>query len=133
MSSYLDRAKQFLQTLSPVAPADASSPNLSEGTTDLIELPEEPGAPVDVDEILDPDVQTVMPPPSTPEPLPSGEGEGSFAVADLCAVCREAGKVSHLVVFHHGTWRCWRCLRKDPEHSADPHETPDLRRDPHAP
>jgi hypothetical protein len=95
---------------------------LTKGTTGLIEPLNQSETTAVVEEIRPDEI------PSTPEPLLVGEeeeGEGTFAIADLCATCREKGKVSHLVVFHDGAWRCWRCLRQGPEPSADQHKTPD--------
>ena len=115
MGRYLDRAEQFLRTLAASAAAEeAPLPNLSEGPTGPIPRPDASRATAVADD------------------LPPDAEEGALYVGSLCPVCRAEGKIAHLRVRHHGTWRCWRCLRRDPERFADRHQTPDARHCPEA-
>jgi hypothetical protein len=50
-------------------------------------------------------------------PLPWGEPieaheSGRLQVGDMCPVCREAGRISHLYEIQDGVRRCRRCLRR---------------------
>jgi hypothetical protein len=134
---YLDRAKQFIEILAAQSASDAPPTNLTEGSTGLIrtqaaavaitledctaqrELREERLAIMEYDAGLSVvEAQALMLPLSMADPLPSGEGEGSVIVGELCIGCLGDAKISHLYWIRNGVHECRRCRRKGAAHGG---------------